>query len=121
MAGTQDRLALIKRAYDLVAANCSRDIADASTAAETEAILESLRTLESAFLKAARSGLDRQGDEVENAYAAADAATDALHNSYSTAAALPDRIRAIRQVSKTVSLFVSAADDDGWGGPRIAS
>ena len=105
----QDRLALILKAYAIARDQQDKDIADAQSDEEADAVRSNLASLQLAYLRAERSQLDANGAGVEAAYQSAESATEAVQKAYKQGAALADRIRAVSGAVTAVASLAAQA------------
>jgi hypothetical protein len=105
----EDRLAVILKAYSIARDQQDKDIAEAESDEQADAIRSNLASLQLAYLRAERSQLEANGAAVETAYQAAESATADVTRAYKKGAALADRIRAISGAVTAVSSLAAKA------------
>lgn len=105
----EDRVALILKAYSLARDQQDKDIAEAESDEQADAIRSNLASLQLAYLRAERSQLEADGAAVESAYQAAKGATDDVVLAYRQGAALADRIRAVAGAVTAVASLAAKA------------
>jgi hypothetical protein len=88
----QERLAVIYQSFKDAFARRAKDLKDAQTAAQANAILKNVHDLELAYLTAAKQALDKNGPAIEAAYDKAVAAKTAVDEAYAAAKSLAKRI-----------------------------
>ncbi len=104
-----DRLAVILKAYSIARDQQDKDIAEAGSDEEADAIRSNLASLQLAYLRAERSQLEANGAAVEAAYEAARGAADDVDRAYRQGAALADRIRAVAGAVTAVASLAAKA------------
>ena len=105
----QDRLAVIYQSFKDAFARRAKDLKDAQTVAQANAILQNVHDLELAYLTAAKQALDRNGAAVEGAYESAVAAKAAVDEAYAAAKTLAQRINLVGELAGQVGDLVKKA------------
>ncbi|HEX6376399.1 MAG TPA: hypothetical protein VFZ91_11855 [Allosphingosinicella sp.] len=108
-SSADDRLAIIAATYQTAMDRRADDIAQAQSDEQADAIRRNLETLELAYLKAERAGLQACGADVEAAYQSARTAADDVSRAYRQGHQLADRIRAVAGAATAVTNLVAKA------------
>lgn len=104
-----DRIALVYRAYQAAFTRRASDLQQAQTAEQAQAVMDNCDALERTYLDVANQTLAASGPEVEAAYQAAKAATDAIDQAYAQGQALAARINAVAGAVTAISALVAKA------------
>ena len=109
MSTPKDRLFEVYQAYRIAKSQRAADWRDAKTMKEADQIQANVEKLETAYLLAAVSELDANGEAVEAAFKSAKEARKVVEKAYKDAKALADRIRAVSSSTKAVASLVKKA------------
>jgi hypothetical protein len=104
-----ERVAEVWRTYQFAASRKTSDLKEAATDKDVRAILENVRSLETAAMMATEDALNANGQEVEDAYKAAVAAREDVEQAYEREKKLVERIRAVGKAAKAVANLVKRA------------
>jgi hypothetical protein len=108
-----DRLSVVYQAYKSAFARRASDLKQATTAAQVQAIMDNVDSLEASYLDAARQSLDATGADIEACYQTALSATQKVEKAYADGKALAERITAVAGVVSAVGSLVTAAAGAG--------